>query len=56
MQKTTEPVVTVNAIRPRDGEKELYNRAPTQLSRAGIVANVMLPAFGTIILVKAQLK
>jgi hypothetical protein len=28
----------------------------TQLSRAGIVGNVLLPAFGTISLVKAQLK
>jgi hypothetical protein len=52
MQKTTETVVTVKA----DGEQELDNRAPTQLSRAGIVASVLLPAFGTISLMKAQLK
>jgi hypothetical protein len=56
MQKTTETVVTVKAIRPPDGEQELDNRAPTQLSRAGIMVNVLLPAFGTISLVKAQLK
>jgi hypothetical protein len=56
MQKTTETVVTWTAIRPPDGEHELDNRAPTQLSRGGIVANVLLPAFGTISLVKAQLK
>jgi hypothetical protein len=47
MHKTTEPVVTVKAIRPPDGEQELDNRAPTQLSRAGIVANVLLPTFET---------
>jgi hypothetical protein len=56
MQKTTEMVVTVKAIRSPDGEQELDNRAPTQLSRAGIVDNVMLPSFGKISLVKAQLK
>jgi hypothetical protein len=56
MQKTTETVVTVKAIRPTDGEQELDNRAPIQLSRADIVANVILPSFGTISLVKAQLK
>jgi hypothetical protein len=56
MQKTTETVVTVKAIRPKYGEQELANRAPTQLSRAGIVANILLPSFGTISLVKAQLK
>jgi hypothetical protein len=56
MHKPKETVVTVKAIRTPDGEQELDNRAPTQLSPAGIVANVMLPAFGTISLVKAQLK
>jgi hypothetical protein len=56
MQKTTETVVTVKAIRPAGGEQELDNQAPTQLSRAGIVANVLLPSFGTISLAKAQLK
>jgi hypothetical protein len=56
MQKKTEMLVTVKAIRTLDGEQELDNRAPTQLSRAGIVANVLLPSFGTISLVKAQLK
>jgi hypothetical protein len=56
MQKTTETAVTVIAIRPMDGEQELDNQAPTQLSRAGIVAKVMLPSFGTISLVEAQLK
>jgi hypothetical protein len=56
MQKTTKTVVTVKATRPPDGEQELDNRAPTQLSRAGIVDNVLLPSFGTISLVKAQLK
>jgi hypothetical protein len=56
MQKTTETVVTVKAIRSPDGEQELDNRAPTQLLRAGIVANVLLPSFGKISLVKAQLK
>jgi hypothetical protein len=56
MQKTTDTTVTVKSIRPTDGEQELDNRAPTQPSRAGIVANVLLPSFGTISLVKAQLK
>jgi hypothetical protein len=56
MQKKKETVVTVKAIRPADGEQELDNRAPTQLSRAGIVANFLSPSFGTISLVKAQLK
>jgi hypothetical protein len=32
MQKTTETVVAVKAIRPTEGEQELDNRAPTQLS------------------------
>jgi hypothetical protein len=56
MQKTTETVVTVTAIRPTDLEQEWDNRSMTQLSRAGIVASVLLPTFGTISLVKAQLK
>jgi hypothetical protein len=56
MQKTTDMVVTVTSIRPTDGEQELDNRAPAQLSRAGIVANVLLHSFATISLVKAQLK
>jgi hypothetical protein len=56
MQKTIDMAVTVKLIRPTDGEQEWDNRALTQLSRAGIVANVMLPSLGTISLVKAQLK
>jgi hypothetical protein len=56
MQKTTEMAVTVKSIKPTYEEQELDNRASTQLSRAGIVANVMLPSFGKISLVKAQLK
>jgi hypothetical protein len=56
IQKTTDTAVTVKLIRPTDGEQELDNRAPTHLSRAGIVVNVLLPSFGTISLVKAQLK
>jgi hypothetical protein len=56
MQKTTATAVTVTPIRPTDGEQEGDNRALTQLSRAGIVANVLLPSFGAISLVKAQLK
>jgi hypothetical protein len=56
MPKTIDTAVTVSSTRPTDGEQELDNRALTQLSRAGIVANVMLPPFGTISLVKAQLK
>jgi hypothetical protein len=56
MQKTIDTVVTVKSIRPTDGEQEWDNRALTQLSRAGIVANILLPSFGTISLVKAQYK
>jgi hypothetical protein len=56
MHKTTDMAVTVKFIRPMDGEQKWYNRALTQLSRAGIVANDMLPSFGTISLVKAKLK
>jgi hypothetical protein len=56
MQKTTDPEATVKSNRTTDGEQELDNHASTQLSHAGIVANVMLPSFGTISLVKAQLK
>jgi hypothetical protein len=56
MQKTTDTAVTVKSIRPTDGEQEWDNRALNELSRAGIVANVMLPSFGKISLVKAQLK
>jgi hypothetical protein len=56
MQKTTDTAVAVKSTRPTDGEQELDNQAPTQLSRSGIVANVLLPSFGTISLVKAQLK
>jgi hypothetical protein len=56
MQKIIDTAVTVKSTRPTDGEQEWDNRALTQLLRAGIVANVMLPSFGTISLVKAQLK
>jgi hypothetical protein len=56
MKKTTETVVIVKSIRPTDGEQELDNRALTQILRAGIVANVLLPSFGKISLLKAQLK
>jgi hypothetical protein len=56
MQKTTDTAVTVRSTRPTDGEQELDNRAPTQLLRAGIVDNILLHSFGTISLVKAELK
>jgi hypothetical protein len=56
MQKTTDTEVTVKSIRPTDGEQEWDSRALTQLSRAGIVANVLLPSFGTISVVKEQFK
>jgi hypothetical protein len=56
MQKTTDTAVTGKLIIPTGGEQEWYNRALTQLSRAGIVANVLLRSFGTTSLVKAQLK
>jgi hypothetical protein len=56
VQKTTDTAVTVRSIRPADGEHEWDNRALAQLSRAGIVDNVLLPSFGKISLVKAQLK
>jgi hypothetical protein len=55
-QKTTDTAVAVKWSRPKDGEQEWDNRALTQLSRAGIVANVLLPSFGEISLVKSQLK
>jgi hypothetical protein len=45
MQKTTDTAVTVQSIRPTDGEQEWDNRALTQLSREGIVDNVLLPSF-----------
>jgi hypothetical protein len=56
MQKTTDLEATVKSNRTTDGAQELDNRALTQLLRAGIVANVLLPSFGTFSLVKAQLK
>jgi hypothetical protein len=56
MQKTTDTVVTVKSIKTTDGEKEWYSRALTHLSRAGVMAKVMSLSFGTISLVKAQLK
>jgi hypothetical protein len=54
--ETTDTAVTVKSIRPKNGEQEWDNQAPNQLSRAGIVANVLLPSFEKISLVKAQLK
>jgi hypothetical protein len=56
MQKTTDPEATLKSNRTTDGEQELDNRALTHLLRAGIVSNVLLPSFGKISLVKAQLK
>jgi hypothetical protein len=56
MQKTIDPEATVKLNRQTDGEHEWDKGALTQLLRAGIVANVMLPYFGTISLVKEQLK
>jgi hypothetical protein len=56
MHKTTDTAVTVKSIIPTDGEQEWDNRSLTQLSRADIVAYILLPSFGTISLVKASLK
>jgi hypothetical protein len=55
-QKITDTAVSAISIRPTDWEQEWDNRALTQLLRAGIVAYFLLPSFGTISLVKAQLK
>jgi hypothetical protein len=56
MQKTTDLEAPVKSNRPTDGKQEWDKRALTQLLRAGILANILLPSFGTISLVKAQLK
>jgi hypothetical protein len=56
MQKTTDLEATVKPNGISDGEQELDNQALTQILRTGIVVKVLLPSFGTISLVKAQLK
>jgi hypothetical protein len=55
-QKPTDLEFTAILSGLSDGEQEWDNRAMTQLVRAGIVASVMLPSFGKIMLDKAQLK
>jgi enoyl reductase-like protein len=55
-QKLTDLESTAISSGILDGEQEWDNGAMTQLSRAGIVANVMLHSFGTISLDKSQLK
>jgi hypothetical protein len=54
-KKPTDLEVTAISSRTSDGEQEWDNWATTQLIWAGIVAYVLLPSFGTISLVKAQL-
>jgi hypothetical protein len=55
-QKPTDLKFTAILSGPSDEEQEWEKRATTQIIRAGIVANVMLPSFGKINLEKAQLK
>jgi hypothetical protein len=56
MQKRPDLGATVKSNRQLDREQEWDKQALTQLLRAGIVANIILPSFGTISLVKVQLK